>query len=296
MVTRVLTHRLFAPGLVLAIFGLGAATVAFLLLAPGPRAAPWVDTLLTVCFGWDAATGRYRLDALILAVLQPPVLAAVVAFFYADELRAFVRTRGGRVAAVGAPAVFLALAASLLATSEISASGTTPTPGALASPLRQGRPAPSFSLVDHRGQPVTLASLGGRAVAMTFVYAGCHASCPLLVERLKALERRVPEAPVAFVAVTLDPERDDPGSLRETAERWGLGARWHLLTGEPGAVRKVIASYGVQWAPLPGGDIAHDNLVLLLDRRGRLGFTYRGLAHPEDRQAADLARLAAERG
>jgi len=68
-----------AATLVLGIFGLGALTVAFLLFGPGM--APWADTLLTACFGWNAETRHYRLDALILTLLQPPLFAAVVYFF-----------------------------------------------------------------------------------------------------------------------------------------------------------------------------------------------------------------------
>ena len=290
---RVLAHRLFAPALALASFGVGAGVIALLLFGPG--SAPWMDTLLASCFGWNAETRRYRLDSLILTLLEPPLFAGVVFFFYADELRAFLRSRGGRLTALVAPAVFVGLAASLLSTSEISASGAHPAPAALPAPLRQGKPAPAFSLVDHRGRAVAIESFRGRAVALTFVYAGCHASCPLLVERLKALERGAADAPVAFLAVSLDPERDTPAALAGAAARWGLGARWHLLTGDPAAVRKVIAAYGVQWAPLPDGEIAHENIVFLVDRRGRVAFTYRGLAQPEDRQAADLARLVAER-
>ena len=290
---RFFTGPLFAPTLMVAIFGLGAATVAFLLFGPG--LAPWADTLLTACFGWNADTRRYRLDALILTLLQPPLFAVVVWAFYADELRAFLARRGGRVVAVTAPAVFVALAASLLVTGEISASGAAPTPADLISPLRQGRPAPEFALTDHRGQPVSLASLRGQPVVVTFVYADCHASCPLLIARLKALEAR--SAPdVAFIAISLDPERDTPASLAGAAVRWELGSRWHLLSGAPASVKDTLSAYGVQYAPLPDGEIAHENLVLIVDRRGRLAFTYRGLAHPEDLQAADLARLSAERG
>ncbi len=293
MVKRLFTGPLFAPTLMVAIFGLGAATVAFLLFGPG--LAPWADTLLTACFGWNADTRRYRLDALILTLLQPPLFAVVVWAFYADELRAFLARRGGRVVAVTAPAVFVALAASLLVTGEISASGAAPTPADLMSPLRQGRPAPEFALTDHRGQPVSLASLRGRPVVVTFVYADCHASCPLLIARLKALEAR--SAPdVAFIAISLDPQRDTPASLAGAAVRWELGSRWHLLSGAPAPVKDTLSAYGVQYAPLPDGEIAHENLVLIVDRRGRLAFTYRGLAHPEDLQAADLARLSAERG
>jgi protein SCO1/2 len=298
MVTRALTHPLFAPVLMLAIFGLGAGTVAFLLLGPGLAggASPWIDTLLTVCFGWNAETRRYRLDALILILLQPPLFALVVYCFYRDDLRAFLRSRARRLAAVGAPLIFATLATSLLATSEISASGTSRTPATLPSPLRQGSPAPEFRLVDHRGQPVSLATFRGRPVVMTFVYAGCHASCPILIERLKALEARNPDAGVAFVAVSLDPERDTPAALATAAAHWGLGARWYLLTGEPSIVRDVVRAYRVQWAPLPDGEIAHENVVTLIDRDGRLAFTYRGLAYSEERQAAELARLLAERG
>ena len=290
---RLFTGPLFAPTLMVAIFSLGAATVAFLLFGPG--LAPWADTLLTACFGWNADTRRYRLDALILTLLQPPLFAVVLWAFYADELRAFLARRGGRVVAVTAPAVFVALAASLLVTGEISASGAAPTPADLMSPLRQGRPAPEFALTDHRGQPVSLAALHGRPVVVTFVYADCHASCPLLIARLKALEAR--SAPdVAFIAISLDPQRDTPASLAGAAVRWELGPRWHLLSGAPASVKDTLSAYGVQYAPLPDGEIAHENLVLIVDRRGRLAFTYRGLAHPEDLQAADLARLSAERG
>jgi len=293
VVKRLLTGPLFAPTLMVAIFGLGAATVAFLLFGPG--LAPWADTLLSACFGWNADTRRYRLDSLILTLLQPPLFAVVLWAFYADELRAFLARRGGRVVAVTAPAVFVALAASLLVTGEISASGAAPTPADLMSPLRQGRPAPEFALTDHRGQPVSLASLRGRPVVVTFVYADCHASCPLLIARLKALEARS-ATDVAFIAISLDPQRDTPASVAGAAVRWELGSRWHLLSGAPASVKEALSAYGVQYAPLPDGEIAHENLVLIVDRRGRLAFTYRGLAHPEDRQAADLARLAAERG
>jgi protein SCO1 len=130
---------------------------------------------------------------------------------------------------------------------------------------------------------------------LTFVYANCHASCPVLVARLKTLEAEGP-ADARFVAVTLDPERDTAAALADYATRWGLGPRWHLLTGEPAAVRRLAAAYGVRWARQPDGEIAHENVVVLLDRAGRVAFTYRGLAQPEARLAADLARLAREGG
>jgi protein SCO1/2 len=290
---RWLAHPLVGPLLALGALGLGALTVAFLLV--GPALGSWADTLLTACFGWNAETRRYRLDALLLALGQPPLFAGVVLLCYRDEVAAFLRTRRGRLAAVFVAGSFLSLGASLLVTGEISASGAPPRPESLPGPVRRGEPAPAFALVDHRGQAVSLAALRGRPAVMTFFYASCHSACPLLIARLRSLEEAQPDgSPAAFLAVTLDPEQDRPEALAATAERWGLGPRWHLLTGDPEQVRQVARDYGVGWARRPDGEIAHENLILLLDRQGRLAFTYRGLAQPEARQLRDLARLVAE--
>ena len=293
MVRRCLTHAAFAPALVLAALLWGAAVVGFLLVGPGLGA--WADTLLTACFGWNAEARRYRLDTLLLALAQPPLFVAVVAFFYTDELRGFLRSRRGRAALAGAAAVFVAPASWLLATTDVSAMGTPPPAAALQAPIREGSPGPAFSLVDHRGARVTADTLRGAPTVMTFVYASCHATCPVLIGRLRALAER-DSGDARFVAVTLDPDRDTPAALAEHAARWELGSRWHLLTGDAVAVRRLAEAHRVQAMRLPDGEIAHENVVVLLDRAGRAAFTYRGLAHPEARIQADLARLLAERG
>jgi protein SCO1/2 len=293
MVRRLVGHPLFAPALALAAFAWGSAVVAFLLLGPG--LAPWTDRLLVACFGWNAETRHYRLDALLIALLQPPLFVGVVGVVYGDELRAFLRSRGGRSVGLLAPAVFLSLAVYLVVTGEVSASGTPPSSAALAAPIRQGALAPAFALVDHHGRAVSRETFRGAPAVLTFVYANCHAICPTLIGRLKGLEAGGPDDAV-FVAVTLDPERDTPAALAAYATRWGLGPHWRFVTGEPAAVRRLAAAYGVQWARRPDGEIAHENVIVLVDRAGRVAFTYRGLAHPEARIVADLARLAKERG
>lgn len=281
------------PALVLAAMIWGSAMVVFLLVGPGLGA--WADTLLTACFGWNAAARRYRLDTLILALLQPPLFVAVVGFFYVDELRAFLRPRSGRIALAAVAALFLGPASWLLATAEVSATGVPPSAAALRGPIRDGSPVPAFSLVDHRGERVTAETLRGTPAVVTFFYASCHATCPALIGRLQALETNQSEK-VRFVAVTLDPERDTPAALAEHSARWGLGRNWHLLTGESAAVRRVVEAYHVQAVRLPDGELAHDNVIVLLDRAGRIAFTYRGLAYPEARIEADLRQLLAERG
>jgi hypothetical protein len=209
MLRRIFTHRLFAPSLMVAIFGLGALTVGFLIVGPG--LGPWADVLLTSCFGWNAETRRYRLDSLVLTVLQPPLFATVVFFFYADELKAFLARRRGRLVAIVAPAVFVTLAGSLLATSEISASGVCIVGGLT-----------RRSMVERQARG-SRRSWGPGMTALGRPWPYLLRQLPRVLSSCPAPELRRGEGPATFMAVT-PTERDDQ-------PRW----LWLPATGSSGA-------------------------------------------------------------
>jgi cytochrome oxidase Cu insertion factor (SCO1/SenC/PrrC family) len=285
--TRWLTHPLFGPVLALAALGWGTLVVAFLIL--GPNLGGWATTVLSWCFGWSTTTRTYRLDTVLLVTLQPPLLAAVIAAFYADDLRAVLRRLAGRVAGGAAVTAFVGAAVALALTGRVVGGAAV----ASAAPLRDGRPAPRATLTDHRGRAFALGVPLGRPVALTFVYADCHATCPALIATLKATATLTGDRAL-FAAVTLAPERDTPAVLAAYAERWELGAAIHLLSGPPAAVRAVRERLGVGTESLPGGDIAHANVIVLLDGAGRVAFTLPGLGVTPAKVAALLARLATE--
>jgi protein SCO1/2 len=285
---RWLRHPLFAPVLVLAVLAWGTLVLVFLLV--GPRLGPWATSLLTACFGWNAATRAYRLDMVLLVVLQPPLFVAVVAFFYAEELRAFLARLGGRVAGGAAALGFVTASLLLVLGGEVRGGPPTAAPPV---PMREGRLVPRIVLQDHRGRPFDLGEPKGRPVALTFVYGDCHAACPLLVATLEAARARVGERAV-FAAVTLDPRTDDVAALAAHAARWGLGESWHLLTGEPALIDELRHFWTVRTVRQADGSIGHDNVLVLIDGRGRAAFTYRGLAVGPDELARVLVGLAAE--
>lgn len=287
---RWLGHPLFAP--VLALLALGWGTLLMVFLIVGPKLGGWAEPLLTICFGWNAATRAYRLDALLFVTLQPPLFVLAVGVFCADDLRAFLRRLGGGVVSAAAVLGFLATAGVLLASGDVVAGGRPPQPGA--EPIREGRRAPSALLTDHRGKPFDPGEAWGLPLALTFVYTNCHASCPALVATMKSTAALVGDRAL-FVAVTLDPERDTPAALAGYAERWSLGGAWRLLTGPRAAVDRLRNGYGVTAQPLPGGEIAHENVIVLIDRAGRVAYTYRGLGQAPEDLARALVRLAGER-
>lgn len=285
--TRWLVHPLFGPALALAALGWGTLVIAF--LVAGPNLGGWATTVLTWCFGWSMSTRGYRLDTVLLATLEPPLFAAVIAAFYADDVRAFLGRRAGRAVGGAVVAAFLASAIALGLTGGVVGGAAVAT----AAPVRDGRPAPAATLIDHRSQPFALGAPLGRPVALTFIYADCHASCPALIATLKAAAALAGDR-ARFAAITLAPERDTPAALAGHAERWELGAAFHLLSGAPQTVRAVREAFGVGAEPLPGGDIAHANVIVLLDGAGRVAFSLPGLGVTPAELAGLLARLAAE--
>src|SRR5467141_2759697 len=108
-------------------------------------------------------------------------------------------------------------------------------------------PAPPFTLTSQDGAPVALADLRGKVVALAFIYTGCPDICPMLTQKMVDVQDALGAefgAKVAFVSITLDPERDTPEVLNDYAQFWGAKPEgWTFLTGSPEAVRDVTRRY-----------------------------------------------------
>src|SRR5262249_57258066 len=81
-------------------------------------------------------------------------------------------------------------------------------------------PAPEFSLTTQAGARLSLRDLRGKVVAVTFIYASCADTCPLLTAKLAGLQRRLGAdfgTRVFFASVTVDPQHDTPTVLARHA-------------------------------------------------------------------------------
>jgi protein SCO1/2 len=77
-------------------------------------------------------------------------------------------------------------------------------------------PAPGFTLTSQDGQSVSLGDLRGKAVAVTFIYASCPDTCPLLTDKMARVQDALGAdfgSKIAFVSITVD-----PGAIRTSAE------------------------------------------------------------------------------
>ena len=80
--------------------------------------------------------------------------------------------------------------------------------------------APDFTLTSQDGATVSLHDFRGKVVAIAFIYTYCTDVCPMLTAHMASVQEKLGSAfgpKIAFVSITVDPERDTPEVLKEYA-------------------------------------------------------------------------------
>ena len=141
---------------------------------------------------------------------------------------------------------------------------------------------------NQNAQKINIADLKGKVQVVAFVYTYCEHSCPLIIARLKGIEKAIPaeEKPdVQFLLISLDPERDTTDVLKRYMHDKNLNEPlWAMLNGDPDDVLELSALLGVRYRPMDSDskDIAHSNMITVLDRQGRIHYQMKGLNEDPD--------------
>jgi protein SCO1 len=165
-------------------------------------------------------------------------------------------------------------------------------------PLPEIAPAPEFTLTSQDNAQVALTDLRGKVVAVTFIYTFCVDTCPVLTPMMSFIQDQLGAdfgAKIAFVSITVDPERDTPKVLKEYAQAFGANlAGWSFLTGPSDTIRDVTRRYGVFASKSTDGNVDHTFLTSIVDRRGILRVQYIGARFDLDEFRRDLLSLLQE--
>lgn len=153
-------------------------------------------------------------------------------------------------------------------------------------------PASVQTLVDQNGGRFSFEALRGRTVVMNFIFTHCFSSCPMQTRALATVQRKVGQTlgdRVAFVSISLDPERDTPAELKRFATSLGADlSRWSFVTGAKNEIALLTQRFPVQARPLPAGQIDHRIAVFLFGRDQRLLQTYTGEPLDETRLITEI--------
>jgi len=183
--------------------------------------------------------------------------------------------RARSVAAVGALAVIVLGAAPM---ASAAANRTADPILALAisgDSSRVDLPAPGFSLTDQDGRTVSLASLRGKVVLLTFLDPVCTTDCPIIAQEFKQAGQMLGEqaGQVEMVAVVANPTYRSTAFTRAFDRQEGLTTvpNWVYLTGSLSQLGEVWRHYGVSVQNLPAGAMsAHNDLAVIIDPAGRI--------------------------
>ncbi|HZM91737.1 MAG TPA: SCO family protein [Blastocatellia bacterium] len=160
------------------------------------------------------------------------------------------------------------------------------------------KPAPEFTLTKQDGKRLDLKELRGKVLAITFIFASCTDTCPLLTAKMAGIQDRLGPAfgaQVFFLSITVDPEHDTSAVLKRYAEAHRANmAGWAFLTGSPAEIREVARRYGIYYKKNARGDVDHTFLTSLVDQSGILRVQYMGVRFNPDEMLRDFQALLRE--
>jgi len=160
------------------------------------------------------------------------------------------------------------------------------------------KPAPELTLTNQDGKRLALKDLRGKVFAITFIFASCVDTCPLLTAKMAGIQNKLGSAfgpQVYFVSITVDPERDTPEVLKRYAEAHKANlAGWAFLTGTSAEIREVAKRYGIYYKKTARGDVDHTFLTSIVDQSGTLRVQYMGVKFDPDEMLRDLQSLVKE--
>jgi len=141
------------------------------------------------------------------------------------------------------------------------------------SPNLVDAPAAPFTLTDQHGHTVSLSSLAGRTVVLTFLDPVCTSDCPLIAQELRLTDQMLGSTagPVEIVAVVANPLYTSTAATTAFDKQEGLDhlANWSYLTGSLNQLHQVWNDYGVQIQVTPAGAmVAHGDIVYIIDKSG----------------------------
>jgi protein SCO1 len=134
---------------------------------------------------------------------------------------------------------------------------------------------------DAHGRNLQLRDVGGRPMLLALVYTHCGTACPRIVQDMKRVEAALPD--LDFVLVSIDPERDTPGHMKEFATGSRLDPkRWTLLSGADADLLVLATALGVRYRPVATGEFVHSNVITALAPDGTILFRQDGLGRADE--------------
>ena len=130
--------------------------------------------------------------------------------------------------------------------------------------------APGFTLTDQFGKRVSLRSLRGKVVVVSFNDPECTTICPLTTTALLHAKKLLGPAAsqVELLGIGANPEATQVKWVRDYSQAHGMLHKWRFLTGSLAELKRVWRAYGIE-AAVVKGTIDHTPATYVIDPDGR---------------------------
>ena len=154
-----------------------------------------------------------------------------------------------------------------------------------------------FALQTAGGKTVTDADFKGHPFLVYFGYTHCPDVCPSTLADIADALRKIPDAPIRVLFVTVDPERDSPAAMSDYVS--SFDSRFVGLSGSPeqiAAAEKAYRVYARKGPPQSDGGYSmdHSSVVYLMDKSGAF-VELLDLQRPAEDTAKELLGLSLSR-
>jgi cytochrome oxidase Cu insertion factor (SCO1/SenC/PrrC family) len=227
------------------------------------------------------AVGGYLALTPGTAPAAEPVSPAAAAAGWWDRFRPAAVRRSVAAASLGTVASVGALGLIILGAAPMAAAQASRNADPILAESIAGSSVPlnfaakGFALTDQRGQTVSLASLRGKVVLLTFLDPVCTTDCPLIAQEFRAAGQLLGASSdkVELVAVVTNPiyhQVADTAAF-DRQEHLDQVPNWRYLTGSVPQLQQVWKDYGISAEILPAGSmIGHQDVAYIIDAEGQV--------------------------
>lgn len=109
---------------------------------------------------------------------------------------------------------------------------------------------------------------------LSMMYTTCESTCPLIIQKVGAFQKNLPEelkSRVRVVLLSFDPKRDTPLALKKFAKSRKIDmSHLSLLTSSEEDARTLATILDFKFKKMANGEFSHSNQFTILNRQGKI--------------------------
>ena len=148
--------------------------------------------------------------------------------------------------------------------------------------LSVGDQLPNFALYDQDGEIITTDYFVGSVTVLNFIFTRCSVAemCPASTNKMKKLQELAEKTKikhVRFLSITLDPQYDSPGILKQYAQAYDLNEEnFRLGTADQSVIIDLTRQLGVLRKNDVKQTVDHTMRTLLINGRRQIVYQVPG--------------------